>query len=126
MHGYTETLYGSFLACYTYSYNPYLIRKRRHNGNRFLIGCITFIISYRHGFQFSESNVFRLPNGTIQDNNDLLVSYYAIYPDGIHDATTVIPLTVLLNALTSRLDAIVRASTVSTGVNVTIEGTFLE
>jgi hypothetical protein len=56
------------------------------------------------------------------DNNDLLVSYYGIYPDGILNGTRVpIPRSVLLDALNNRLDAIVA----STGVNATIEGMFI-
>ena len=85
-----------------------------------LIEYTTFIIPYRHGFQFSEANIFRVPNGTIQGNSDLLVSYYVIYPAGIQGATQVlVPRTVLLNTLNDRLDAVVA----STGVPAVIEGT---
>ncbi|XP_028400186.1 LOW QUALITY PROTEIN: mucin-like protein [Dendronephthya gigantea] len=64
-----------------------------------------------HGFAFTESNVFRLSNGTTKDNGDLLVSYYALYPNGTRDDGRLsVPLSVLLSAITDGLDAISAAT----------------
>lgn len=61
--------------------------------------------TYRHGIEFSESNIFRIPDGTIQDGDDTLVSFYGNYPDGLGGGP--IPRAVLLGALNERLDSIV-------------------
>lgn len=91
-------------------------------------GCMQLVIEfitsfkYRHGFQFSESNIFRVPNGTFQDGNDTLVSFYAIYPDGLQgDGRFPVPRSVLLSALNDRLEAVVE----STQVDTIIEGNFI-
>lgn len=71
---------------------------------------------------FSEVDVYRVSNGTMEDSDDLLVSYYAVYPASTFgDARVTVPIHVLVRALNENLATIVAAN----GVNTVIEGTFI-
>ena len=60
-----------------------------------------------------------MSNGTNQDNGDLLVSYYALYPNGTRGNQRLsVPLSVLLSAITDGLSAIAAA----TAETITIGG----
>lgn len=61
----------------------------------------------REGFVFSELNVNRLPQNPIDDGNDALVSFYAVYPAGVQNGTNVpVPKMVLVDAWSEQLTSI--------------------
>ena len=88
------------------------------NGANVCTPSLHYSYDFRAGFEFSENNVHRIQSDPSQDGNDTSVSFYALYPNGVHNDTNIpVPKMVLFNAIKENLDDI-RESTDLDGLSL--------